>query len=95
MDISAKRSLSGELNTKKKLVGNISGTASLTGDIAISNTVIVDYDEFEGPYEVKPLVESQTLDTKEKLMKEDLVVLAIPYAEVANLSNGITVTIGE
>lgn len=95
MDISAKRSLSGELNAKKRLVGNISGTASLTGDIAISNTVIVDYDEFEGPYEVKPLVESQTLYTKEKLMKEDLVVLAIPYAEVTNLSNGITVTIGE
>lgn len=85
MDISAKRSL----------VGKVSEKVLLTGQIAISNTVIVDHEEYEGPYEVKPVVEPQTISTKEKLMKEDLVVLAIPYVEVTNTSNGITVTIGE
>ena len=95
MNIATKQSLVGEIHEKQKLVGTISGTAKLSGEIAISNTVIVDYDEFEGPYEVKPLVESQTIPTKDKLMQDDLVVLAVPYAEVTNLSNGITVTIGE
>lgn len=85
MSISAKQSLVGEIYQRQKLVG----------DISISNTVIIDHDEFEGSYEVKPMVEPQTLPTKEKLMKQDLVVLAIPYSEVTNLSNGITVTIGE
>lgn len=95
MSITAKQSLTGNIVEKQKLIGSISGASKLSGDISISNTVIVDYDEFEGPYEVKPIIESQTLETKDKLMKEDLVVLAIPYSEVTNLSNGITVTIGD
>lgn len=95
MSLSAKRNLNGEIAEKQTLIGSISGLAKLSGDIAIGNTVVVDYEEFEGPYEVKPVIKSQTLSTKEKIMKEDLTVLAIPYAEVTNLANGITVTIGE
>lgn len=94
-EIIKKQTIEGTIAKKHELVGSISGASKLSGDISISNTVIVDYDEFEGPYEVKPIIESQTLETKDKLMKKNLVVLAIPYSEVTNLSNGITVTIGD
>lgn len=49
---------------------------------------------YAGPYTVIPGVESQTLDTSNKLMQADLIVKEIPYVEVTNLANGKTVTIG-
>lgn len=50
--------------------------------------------EYEGEYFVIPKVEEQTLFTKNKKMKNNVEISAIPYAEVANLANGKTVTIG-
>ena len=50
--------------------------------------------EYEGEYFVIPKVEEQTLFTKNKKMKSNVEISAIPYAEVANLANGKTVTIG-
>jgi hypothetical protein len=49
---------------------------------------------YEGDYVVTPKVDAQSLPTKEKVMLEDMTVKAIPYAEVTNVSNGKTVTIG-
>ena len=51
-------------------------------------------DPYEGEYVVTPKVNEQTLPTKQKVMLDDMTVLAIPYAEVTNVSNGKTVTIG-
>lgn len=53
-----------------------------------------EYDVYEGNYIVTPKVEQQTLKTAQKLMQADILVKEIPYAEVTNLSNGKTVTIG-
>lgn len=50
--------------------------------------------EYEGEYFAIPKVEEQTLFTKNKKMKNNVEISAIPYAEVANLANGKTVTIG-
>ena len=49
---------------------------------------------YDGEYVVTPkaFVE-QTLETKEKLMADDVTVLAIPYYETSNVS-GITIYIG-
>lgn len=47
---------------------------------------------FEGPYEVTPAVYEQSLPTARKLMREDVTVFEIPYAEVSNI-HGTTVTI--
>lgn len=49
---------------------------------------------YDGEYVVtpKPFTE-QTLETKEKLMADDITVLAIPYYETSNIS-GITIYIG-
>lgn len=51
-------------------------------------------DIYEGIYNVIPRVYPQRLETKEKLMEDNVTVEVIPIAKVINLSNGYTVTIG-
>ena len=53
-----------------------------------------EYDVYEGDYIVTPKVVQQTLPTAQRLMQADVLVKEIPYAEVTNVSNGKTVTIG-
>lgn len=48
---------------------------------------------YDGDYLVIPKVENQVLLTKQKFMKNNVEVLAIPYFEVSN-DFGNTVTIG-
>ena len=57
-------------------------------------TLIKTDDIYEGDYEVTPRVYSQILETKDKLMIDDVLINVIPMAKVINLSNGYTVTIG-
>lgn len=51
-------------------------------------------DTYEGPYDVIPRVYQQVLETKDKLMLDDVTVEVIPRTQVINLKNGYTVTIG-
>ena len=53
-----------------------------------------EYDVYEGEYSIIPKIETQTLNTANKLMQSNVIVEKIPYAEVTNSSNGKTVTIG-
>jgi len=54
-----------------------------------------EYGESGEPFEFVPKVgEKQYILTARKYVKQDIVVEAIPYAEVDNASNGKTVTIG-
>lgn len=49
---------------------------------------------YTGDYIITPMpYESQTMDTRNKLMRDDVTVLAIPYFETSNTS-GITIYIG-
>lgn len=52
-------------------------------------------DYYTGSYEVTPLLEEQVLLTEEKTMSNNLVVNPIPYYEVSNNYNGVTVVIGK
>lgn len=52
------------------------------------------YEIYEGSYKVTPSVSNQTLDTANKLMKSDVIIEEIPYAEVTNNSGGKTASIG-
>lgn len=54
-----------------------------------------EFEYYEGEYEVTPSVRAKRLKTAEKMMRSDLTVTAIPYAEVTNTANGLTVTIAE
>ena len=61
-------------------------------------TAIIHYDgdPYEGPYIVTPLAwQQQTLETKDKLMQDDVTVLEIPYFETTNPQGGSTIYIGE
>lgn len=50
--------------------------------------------EYTGDYVIIPKTIDQEFPTKSKVMKENLLVTAIPYAQVPNIANGETVTIG-
>lgn len=49
---------------------------------------------FNGPYNVTPRKVEQTLETKNKSMRDNVTVEEIPYSEVSNPQGGITATIG-
>lgn len=53
-----------------------------------------DYKHYEGKYEVKPSFEKQKLNTKNKVMDDDVTVKEIPVTVVSNSSGGNTVIIG-
>ena len=48
---------------------------------------------YAGEYTVTPKTSSQTLETRDRVMTENLTVGKIPYFEVTNTANGKTVTI--
>lgn len=50
--------------------------------------------QHDGPYEVTPTFEEQTLETKDKTMRENVTVLSIPVVEVGNVQGGKTLIIG-
>ena len=50
--------------------------------------------EYRGDYEVTPTLDTQTMETAGKLMREDMTIKPIPLARVSNNSGGTTVIIG-
>ena len=72
-------------------------TSDQSFNVEFDSVIIMEYREFpyyEGNYEVTPDVLEQKLDTKQKIMKEDVVVKGIPYLEITNNAGGKTVYIG-
>lgn len=62
----------------------------------VATTIVVkkvDVPEYEGEYVVIPEVISQTLETKDKRMTDNVLVREIPYYETSNPQNGLTVYI--
>lgn len=55
----------------------------------------IDGDRYEGPYIVTPMTQDQTLETRDKLMAENVLVLEIPYYETTNEQGGYTVIIAD
>ena len=68
--------------------------ASLRATITQGPMITSGIPNYEGPYEIRPAVQVQELQTAEKRMKDNLLILEIPYAEVTNTSGGMTATIG-
>lgn len=54
----------------------------------------VDADTYDGEYSVKPTFEQQKLNTKDKLMIDDVTIDEISVVKVSNTSGGNTVIIG-
>ena len=51
-------------------------------------------EEYDGAYEVTPKFKGQTMPTKDKVLREDMTIKAIPIYSVSNTSGGTTVFIG-
>lgn len=51
-------------------------------------------EEYEGEYTIIPSIEEQSMNTKDKLLKENVIIESIPYYETSNES-GKTVYIGD
>ena len=74
-----------------RLIGTLSPLQTLTGTLSVmSGASPADY--YPGPYEVTPAVYEQSLGTARKMMRDDVTVHEIPYAEVSNVY-GTTVSI--
>lgn len=65
--------------------------AAIHGVLSISTS----YDKYEGSYTVVPSEFEQTLNTKFRVMSNDVTVRSIPTYRVANAAGGDTFTIGE
>jgi hypothetical protein len=61
---------------------------------AVRDIVSAGEGEYKGDYTVIPDVEAQTLETKQKLMTDNVTIKEIPYYDTSNLAGGITVYIG-
>ena len=64
----------------------------LSAKLNIENLVDLEY--YDGPYISVPNKFPQTYPTANKVMREDFVVDEIQYAQVTNISGGLTMTIG-
>lgn len=91
MSISAVGQLKGTIVGTNTLVGKVTNAEFLKGNIFIP--LSVKSATYDGDYEIIPKVNAQTIETKNKKMKENLTVLAIPYYETSN-PTGKTVYIG-
>lgn len=56
-------------------------------------TEYVGGEPYEGSYIITPKVEEQKMDTKGKIMIDDVTVKSVPFFEVSNTSGGNTVYI--
>ena len=76
------------------LNGNIGfNNKHVRNDIDFASTP-PEYPRYTGPYEVIPEIVAQVLTTKDKVMRDDVTVLEIPYFETSNPQGGETVYIG-
>ncbi len=96
--IKVKQKISGAISSPSKMSGTISNPTKMSGSMAIGTIFVSDEiseeDKYSGSYEVVPNQEEQVLKTAQKYMVKDVTIKEIPYAEVTNIANGTTVTIG-
>lgn len=90
--IKALESLTGSISAECTLSGKLSCDGGLTGKLSVTT----EYDAYTGDYQVVPhAFDAQTLNTANRLLKDDIVVASIPYWETSNDSDGMTVYIGK
>lgn len=99
----------GGLELNGTITGSLGGVAkqTLNGKLALSNNQVkgelsIGADSslilkpYQGPYIIVPKAhETQTLETNRTRLTDNIVVMEIPYSQVMNEYDGITVTIGE
>lgn len=56
---------------------------------------VTDADIYEDSYEIIPKTTEQVMETKQKLMADDVTIRKIPFYETSNNTGGTTITIGK
>lgn len=93
MAINVKQNINGFLSGKKTITGKIRNKEQLVGSLGISTSGVTE--QYGGEYEVTPRIVSQVLQTKQKVMTDNLTIKEIPFFDVSNTSGGTTVYIGK
>lgn len=84
----------GKIRAAPRLQGNIKQDISLQGKLRYSSYIINDAEIYDGEYDIIPKAfEEQELETKDKILKDNVKVREIPYFETSNIY-GDTVYIG-
>lgn len=81
----------GRLTTETNITGILTTNSQLTGNVINGEGISRSY--YSDSYEVAPQTSSQTLETSNKIMTDDITIKPIPYREVHN-QYGDTVYIG-
>lgn len=85
--------IEGTVNAGKVVSGKLSAAPKVTGSIS-GKIGDHQYPVYDGPYTATPKFESQELETKDKMMKENVEVEPIFVSKVSNPAGGTTVYIG-
>ena len=59
-----------------------------------STVPLQEYEDYQGSYDVTPMVTSQRLETADKHMLDDVLIRTIPTKEIDNNAGGTTFVIG-
>lgn len=85
----SEKTLSGILQTESSVSGKLTAEIEIKGSLVLP----IGYEDYAGPYSVKPKTEPQSLATADRYLAQDVTIDAIPYYEVSN-QNGKTIIIG-
>jgi hypothetical protein len=91
-DLSILEEFDGEISIIECLDGDLELTEELDGEVGIYLDIASEYPVYKEGYEVIPHVDSQVLNTAQKLMTDNVTVREIPYFETSN-PDGTTVYI--
>ena len=75
-------------------ISSNSKTFDAEQDNIVVITDVIGGEVYAGAYDVTPRTASQTLQTKDKLLLDDVTVSSIPYYETSNTAGGKTAYIG-
>ena len=64
-------------------------------DVELNEAIQVggEFPYYDGSYKVTPKATEQKLATRDKTMRDDVTVKAIPFSSVANIAGGVTINI--
>ena len=85
-----------QINIQEPQTVDIDIISAETVDVKVESELVRvgDYEEYKGPYSVKPEKFEQKLPTADKHISKDILVKQVPFAAVSNNAGGTTVIIG-